>query len=373
MAIKSDAELSTDLTTNFTDGGANTAAEFRTFEQDIIDSKKNVADSISSLTEENNIDEDADSVGFYDNSAGAERRALLRVIRALSGYKNAVHYATAAALPSNTYANGTAGVGATLTATANGTLAVDGINQTVGNRVLVKNQASGLQNGIYSVTQSGNGGAPYILTRSTDFDTAARIKPGSDVRVLLGDTNIGKQFYMSSPTVAPTVGTTALVFAETVATLSQIEDELNIVADVEINLEILNGLGNGIFLKFAGDEIAAAVALGLRISKHLYGTEVDNGNSSTADTITWATSNFQKSTLTGNCTFTFTAPNGPTTLILKLTQDGTGSRTVTWPAAVKWSGGTPPTLTTTAGRTDIISFYYDGTYYIGTSTLNFTL
>lgn len=102
-----------------------------------------------------------------------------------------------------------------------------------------------------------------------------------------------------------------------------------------------------------------------------YFTETDNGNSGTADTIDWTLSNKQKSTLTGNCTFTFTAPPGPCSLVLKLVQDGTGSRTVTWPAAVHWSGGTAPTLTTTLNKVDIITFYYDGTTYFGASTLNY--
>lgn len=103
-----------------------------------------------------------------------------------------------------------------------------------------------------------------------------------------------------------------------------------------------------------------------------YFAETDNGNSSTADTIDWTLSNKQKSTLTGNCTFTFTAPGGPCSLVLKLVQDATGSRTVTWPAAVHWSGGTAPTLTTTANKVDIITFYYDGTTYFGNSSLNYT-
>lgn len=104
-----------------------------------------------------------------------------------------------------------------------------------------------------------------------------------------------------------------------------------------------------------------------------YFTETDNGNSSTADTIDWGVSNKQRSTLTGNCTFTFTAPPGACNLVLRLAQDATGSRTVTWPAAVKWSGGTAPTLTTTASRVDIITFYYDGTNYFGASSLNYSV
>lgn len=100
-------------------------------------------------------------------------------------------------------------------------------------------------------------------------------------------------------------------------------------------------------------------------------TETDNGNSSTADTIDWRVSNKQKSTLTDNCTFTFTAPTKPCSLVLKLAQDATGSRTVTWPASVHWSGGTAPTLTTTASRIDVITFYWDGSTYFGNYSLNY--
>ena len=103
--------------------------------------------------------------------------------------------------------------------------------------------------------------------------------------------------------------------------------------------------------------------------------EYDNGSSGTTKTIDWNNGAEQKISMTGNCTFTFTAPTGDTgnvwRLRLKLVQDGTGSRTVTWPT-IKWAGGAAPTLTTTATTgTDIITFEYDGTSYFGVSSLNF--
>jgi len=74
-----------------------------------------------------------------------------------------------------------------------------------------------------------------------------------------------------------------------------------------------------------------------------------------------------------NEVFTFTAPTKAGTFILKLVQDSVGSRTATFPAAVKWTGGTAPTLTTTATTgTDIITFYYDGTSYFAVQSLNFS-
>jgi hypothetical protein len=86
-------------------------------------------------------------------------------------FHEAVELATTAALPANTYNNGTGGVGATLTANANGALSVDSTLTVAGNRILVKNEAAGANNGVYVVTQVGSGGAPYILTRATDFDS----------------------------------------------------------------------------------------------------------------------------------------------------------------------------------------------------------
>lgn len=65
-------------------------------------------------------------------------------------WKESVRAATTAALPAVTYANGTGGVGATLTADANGALpAQDGVTLVVNDRLLVKDQAAQLQNGIY--------------------------------------------------------------------------------------------------------------------------------------------------------------------------------------------------------------------------------
>lgn len=61
------------------------------------------------------------------------------------------------------------------------------------------------------------------------------------------------------------------------------------------------------------------------------------------------------------------------TMTLLLVQDATGSRTVTWPAAVKWASGTAPTLTTTANRADVVTLFTvnGGTTWLAFSALNF--
>jgi hypothetical protein len=115
-----------------------------------------------------------------------------------------------------TYNNGASGVGATLTASANGTLTIDGFGPvTVGQRLLVKDQTTGFQNGIYSVTDAGSAGTPWILTRANDFDTAnpGNITPNAFTFIEQGTTQADTQWVLTTNSPI-TVGTTALVFSQ---------------------------------------------------------------------------------------------------------------------------------------------------------------
>lgn len=100
----------------------------------------------------------------------------------------------------------------------------------------------------------------------------------------------------------------------------------------------------------AGKPILAGTA-------HLEPLENDAGNSSTTQTIDWSVASSQKSTLTGNVTYTFSNPVAGMTYVLAV-YTGAGSFTTTWPGAVHWSGGTTPTTTATASKVDIVTCYY---------------
>jgi hypothetical protein len=132
-------------------------------------------------------------------------------------FHQACRLATTAALPTNTYNNGSSGVGATLTATANGALSVDSVAVVVGNRILVKNQVNQADNGVYTVTQTGSAGAPYILTRATDFDTAGvgvdQIDAGDFFLITAGATLANTSWVQQTP-LPIVVGVTAIVFAQ---------------------------------------------------------------------------------------------------------------------------------------------------------------
>jgi len=98
-----------------------------------------------------------------------------------------------------------------------------------------------------------------------------------------------------------------------------------------------------------------------------YTEEVATANTSTAYTIDLANGSVQILTLTGNCTFTFPTATAGRSFIMILKQDGTGSRTVTWPSAVKWPAGTAPTITSTASKADKYVFTADGTNWLGSN------
>ena len=132
-------------------------------------------------------------------------------------FHEACNLATTAALPTVTYSNGSSGVGATLTASANGALSVDSVTPSVGNRILVKNQASALQNGVYTVTTVGNGSTPFVLTRATDMNTSGsgynQINSGNYFLITAGTTNANTSWVQTTP-LPITVGTTSLVFTQ---------------------------------------------------------------------------------------------------------------------------------------------------------------
>jgi hypothetical protein len=132
-------------------------------------------------------------------------------------FHEAVNLATTAALPANTYNNGTSGVGATLTGNANGALSVDSTLTVVSERILVKNEVSGANNGVYTVTQVGSAGTPYILTRATDFDSVGtgvnEIDEGDFFLVTSGTANVNTAWVQQTPPPI-TIGTTAIVFQQ---------------------------------------------------------------------------------------------------------------------------------------------------------------
>jgi filamentous hemagglutinin len=111
------------------------------------------------------------------------------------------------------------GIGATLTAVANGALTVDSVTAGLGNRILVYNQITQYENGVYTVTDTGNVTAPWILTRATDSDQYAPdtndgMDSGSYYFVQGGASGAGESYVMTSPAAEYIIGFDAVEFTQ---------------------------------------------------------------------------------------------------------------------------------------------------------------
>ena len=122
--------------------------------------------------------------------------------------KDSVKVATTANL-SATYDNGAG----TLTAGSNGAISIDGVSLTSGDRVLVKDQSTATQNGIYTVTTVGDGSTAYVLTRAPDADTASELTGGTFFFAEQGSTNADNG-YVATHNGVPTFGSTSITFAQ---------------------------------------------------------------------------------------------------------------------------------------------------------------
>lgn len=120
---------------------------------------------------------------------------------------------------SATYANGTNGVGATLTnSSTQAAFSADGVNAALNDRILVDKQTNAAHNGVYTVTTVGSGSVDWVLTRATDADSSGAndstsLDEGSYFYVEEGNVS-GGHSYTCTASGTITFGTTNITFAE---------------------------------------------------------------------------------------------------------------------------------------------------------------
>ena len=195
-----------------------------------------------------------DRAGFTTQSL-ANKAYVDQVAQGLDA-KPSTRVATTANLTA-TYSNGTAGVGATLTNSGSqAAFAVDGVTPSQNDRVLVKDQTTAAQNGIYILSTVGSGSANWVLTRATPEDQPAELSGGSFVFVEEGTAN-GDNGYVFTHTGAPTFGTTALDVTQfsgagqinAGAALSKTGNQMDVEVDnssIEVNADALRVKALGI-------------------------------------------------------------------------------------------------------------------------------
>lgn len=192
-------------------------------------------------------------------------------------------------------------------------------------------------------------------TKSTNFASKDNLTSGNPAKIVKG-TEIDTEFNNIATAIATkqdssTAGDVTLTGTQTLTnkTITYADNTLTGVAGTTATQTLTNKtIEGGTFTNGYIEESVVA-------------------NTSTAYTIDLANGTLQILTLTGNCTFTFPSAVVGKSFMLLLKQDGTGSRTVTWPAAVKWPSSTAPTMTATASRLDKYVFTSDGTNWYGSN------
>jgi hypothetical protein len=147
--------------------------------------------------------------------------------------------------------------------------------------------------------------------------------------------------------------------------LNTINETGSPTADFSMNSHKMTGLSAATATGDALSRGNAALVTDLTATRIIEPPNVQTISTGTG-TISFATGDFQKVTLASSPTITLSGPTTGQNLIVKLVQDATGGRVVTWSAGsdtIAWINGTAPTLTTTPSKADVIGFVYDnGTY-----------
>jgi len=218
-----------------------------------------------------------------------------------------------------------------------------------------------------------------IIINGTNTPTAGAVAVGDGTTLNFTAAGTAGQFLQSNGASVPTWATAATGtvtsasvvsangFAGTVATATT-TPAITLTTSIT---GILQGNGTAISAATAGTDYVTPTGTETLTNKTLTNPTVTNytetpfsANSSTAITLALTNGTVQIITLTGNATITMPTAVSGKSFIMFLKQDATGSRTVTW-STVKWPGGTNPTITATASRQDIYSFFSDGTNWYG--------
>jgi hypothetical protein len=226
-----------------------------------------------------------------------------------------------------------------------------------------------------------------IIIDGTNTPTAGAVAVGNGTTLNFTAAGTAGQILQSNGASVPTWATAATGtvtsasvvsangFAGTVATATS-TPAITLTTSIT---GVLKGNGTALSAATAGTDYVTPTGTETLSGKTLTNPTVTNyvetpysANSSTAITLALTNGTVQIITLTGNATITMPTAVSGKSFIMFLKQDATGSRTVTW-STVKWSGGTNPTITATASRQDIYSFFSDGTNWYGvTVAQNYT-
>jgi len=226
-----------------------------------------------------------------------------------------------------------------------------------------------------SVTFGGQTGSIALSLLDTNFTQLATfLNNANNYSNYLTDTGAANAVVVATPTSVTATYTAGLIIVVKVVAANTGATTINVnslgtknVTNPNLTTLSANALlaGSLATMVYDGTQfiLISTTALNNPVVTNYVETLYAIGNSSTAVTINLANGTVQTVTMTGNCTFTMPTATAGKSFIL-IVSTGAGSFTGTF-TSVKWPTNTAPTLTTTASRWDILSFFSDGTNWYG--------
>ncbi len=257
-------------------------------------------------------------------------------------------------------------VGGPFTAAEALSWAVDGVgvfvrDDTGGSQLFFYRTSGALPAAGDTITGGGSGTTVVIdtlATASNGLDFSSSVAAGDPFSI----ENSGILYYLSS-----TIGTDNFTLTGNYQESTLNEREYAIVTDfstlLNFNKVRVGDLEALTFLGELADQLDTAFTQTLL-------NEQSITSSGGAATIDFKVGHKAKITLTEAVTFTFVAPRGPAQVAVRMIQDATGGRAVTWPT-VTWEGGSEPSWNTGANKGNIAFFYYDGATWWGWGRTSF--
>lgn len=200
-------------------------------------------------------------------------------------------YAATTANRTAIYVNGASGIGATLT--NSGALAqftTDGVTPPTNARILVWEQSSTLENGIYTLTNQGSGAVAWILTRATDYDQPAEIQPG-DLVIINNGTLYGGSSFIETASVSA-IGTDPILFSQFTFSASAVLLKANNLSDVASTTTSFNNISP---LTTKGDLIGYNAG-NVRLAVGMTDGQVLQVSSGAATGLAWSTATYPVTT-----------------------------------------------------------------------------
>ena len=238
------------------------------------------------------------NIGTPTASTDATTKAYVDSVKQALDIKDSVKLATTANLGA-TYNNGSG----TLTMDATGTVTIDGTVTALNDRILIMDQSSAEQNGIYYVSTAGAVGVAGIFTRAVDANANSEVSGGMFTFVEAGSANADNAYVLTSITGTATLGSSTLTFTQfsgagqvtagngldksgnTLAV--NVDDQTLSIASDTLQLKGIADTANGDILYGAGGSSGgySALSIGTYDSTNSVGQLLQVGASST---VTWS-------------------------------------------------------------------------------------